>query len=95
MVDYMKTATINFKTDVATKLKAQDVAKKLGIPLSNLLNAYIYELASTGSVHFAIAEPMTKEVEAKVTEAEADITEGRVSDNFLTLEAMYAHLDSL
>ncbi|MFZ2545311.1 MAG: type II toxin-antitoxin system RelB/DinJ family antitoxin [Candidatus Saccharimonadales bacterium] len=75
----MKTATINFKTDEATKLKAQDVAGKLGIPLSNLLNAYLYELASTGSVHFTTAEPMTKEVEAHVAKAEADIATGRVS----------------
>ena len=91
----MKTATINFKTDEATKLKAQDVAGKLGIPLSNLLNAYLYELANTGSVHFTTAEPMTKHIEAKVAEAEADIAAGRVSETFTTLEAMYAHLDSL
>jgi antitoxin component of RelBE/YafQ-DinJ toxin-antitoxin module len=40
----MKAATVNFKTDEQTKRKAQDVASKLGIPLSNLLNAYLYEL---------------------------------------------------
>jgi addiction module RelB/DinJ family antitoxin len=91
----MKTATINFKTDEATKLKAQNVAGKLGIPLSNLLNAYLCELANTGGVHFTTAEPMTQEVEAQITEAEADITAGRVSKNFVTLEEMYAHLDSL
>ncbi len=27
----MKTETVNFKTDVVTKLKAQKVARKLGI----------------------------------------------------------------
>ena len=91
----MKTATINFKTDEATKLKAQNVAVKLGIPLSNLLNAYLYELANTGSVHFSTAEPMTEEVEAQVAEAEADIAAGRISASFINLEEMYAHLDSL
>lgn len=91
----MKTATINFKTDEATKLKAQDVASKLGIPLSNLLNAYLYELANTGSVHFTIAKPMTKKMEDIIAEAEADIADGHVGAPFATLEAMYAHLDSL
>ncbi len=91
----MKTAVINFKTDEATKLKAQDVASKLGIPLSNLLNAYLYELATTGSVHFTTSEPMTREMETHIAQAEADIAAGRVSDPFTSLEAMYTHLDSL
>lgn len=91
----MKTATINFKTDEATKLKAQDVASRLGIPLSNLLNAYLYELANTGSVHFTTAEPTTKNMEHMIAEAEADIANGRVSGPFKTLEELYAHLDSL
>lgn len=91
----MKTATINFKTDEVTKLKAQDVAGKLGIPLSNLLNAYLNELANTGSVHFTTAEPMTRKMEDMITEAEADIASGHVSGPFATLEEMYAHLDSL
>lgn len=91
----MKTATVNFKTDEATKLKAQDVAGKLGIPLSNLLNAYLYELATTGSVHFTTAEPMTREMEDVIAEAESDIASGHVSQSFATLEQMYAHLDNL
>lgn len=91
----MKTAVINFKTDQATKLKAQDVASKLGIPLSNLLNAYLYELASTGSVHFTTTEPMTVEMEEAITKAEKEIAGGELSGPFETLEDMFAHLDSL
>lgn len=91
----MKTAVINFKTDEATKRRAQDVASKLGIPLSNLLNAYLYELASTGSVHFTTAEPMTKKMEEAIAQSEADIAAGKVSGPFESLEAMYRHLDSL
>jgi addiction module RelB/DinJ family antitoxin len=91
----MKTAIINFKTDEATKLKAQEVASRLGIPLSNLLNAYLYELASTGSVHFTTTEPMTANMEAIIAQAEADIAAGEVSGPFETLEQMFAHLDSL
>ena len=91
----MKTAVINFKTDDATKAKAQAVAKQIGIPLSNLLNAYLYELASTGSVHFTASEPMTEKMETLITEAEKEITAGEVSGPFESLEEMFEYLDSL
>lgn len=91
----MKTAIVNFKTDDATKAKAQAVAKQIGIPLSNLLNAYLYELASTGSVHFTASEPMTEEMEKVIEQAEKEIAAGEVSGPFETLEEMFAHLDSL
>ena len=91
----MKTAVVNFKTDEATKAKAQAVAKQIGIPLSNLLNAYLYELASTGSVHFTTSEPMTEEMEKIIEQAEKEISAGKVSGPFETLEEMFTHLDSL
>lgn len=91
----MKTAVINFKTDDATKAKAQAVAKKIGIPLSNLLNAYLYELASTGSVHFTVSEPMTKEMEQVIAKAEKEITAGEVSPAFETPKEMFEYLDRL
>jgi addiction module RelB/DinJ family antitoxin len=91
----MKTATVNFKTDDATKTKAQAVAKQIGIPLSNLLNAYLYELANTGSVHFTASEPMTEKMEALIKEAEKEIAASEVSGPFESLEDMFEHLDSL
>lgn len=91
----MKTAIVNFKTDDATKAKAQAVAKQIGIPLSNLLNAYLYELAATGSVHFTASEPMTEEMERAIEQAEKEIAAGEVSGPFETLEEMFTHLDSL
>jgi addiction module RelB/DinJ family antitoxin len=94
-MDYMKTATVNFKTDDATKAKAQAVAKQIGIPLSNLLNAYLYELANTGSVHFTASEPMTDKMEILIAEAEKEIAAGSISGPFETLEEMFEHLDSL
>lgn len=94
-MDYMKTAVVNFKTDDVTKAKAQAVAKQIGIPLSNLLNAYLYELASTGSVHFTASEPMTEKMEKLIEEAEKEIAAGEISGPFETIEEMFAHLDSL
>ncbi len=91
----MKTAVINFKTDATTKQKAHQVADQLGIPLSNLLNAYLHELASTGSVHFTVAEPMTDKMEQMIAQAEKEIAAGELSGPFETVEEMFAHLDTL
>jgi len=91
----MKTAVVNFKTDDNTKKKAQAVANQLGIPLSNLLNAYLNELATTGSVHFSVAEPMTKKMEKIIEVAEKEIKNGETSGPFETLEEMFEHLDNL
>jgi len=59
----MKTSTVNFKTDAVTKNKAQNIAGKLGIPLSSLLNAYLHELVATGKVHFTVDETPTKKTQ--------------------------------
>jgi addiction module RelB/DinJ family antitoxin len=91
----MKTATVNFKTDDATKAKAQHVAKQIGIPLSNLLNAYLYELANTGSVHFTASEPMTEKMEAFIVQANKELATGDVSGPFETVEEMFEHINSL
>lgn len=91
----MKTATINFKTDEATKQKAQQVASQIGIPLSNLLNAYLNELVRSGSVQFTTGEPMTKEMERIIGDAEAEIAAGKTSGPFSTLEDLFTHLDRL
>ena len=91
----MKTATVNFKTDNATKVKAQAVAKQLGIPLSNLLNAYMYELAATGSVHFSTVENMTPQMEVIITGIEKEIENNELSGPFNSKEEVIGHLDSL
>ena len=91
----MKTAVVNFKTDNSTKIKAQVVAKQIGIPLSNLMNAYLYELASTGSVHFTVCEPMTDKMEKIIEQAEKEIAAGEVSGPFETVEELFAHLNNL
>jgi len=91
----MKTATINFKTDEVTKTKARDVANSLGIPLSNLLNAYLYELISTGSVHFTTVEMMTPQMEKIIEQAEKEINAGETSGPFETTKEAITYLKSL
>ncbi len=94
-IDYMKTATINFKTDFDTKIKAHDIATKLGIPLSSLLNAYLHKLVATGRVTFSTAEPMSKKIEAVAAQAEKDITNENTSGPFKTAEEAIEHLNKL
>lgn len=94
-MDFMKTAVVNFKTSNETKKKALQVAKQLGIPLSSILNAYLSELASSGAVHFSVAEPMTEKMEKIIAEAEKEIAAGETSGPFETLDEMFNHLDSL
>ena len=91
----MKTSVINFKTDESTKQKAHAVAEQLGIPLSNLLNAYLHELANTGSVHFSTAEPMTAKMEKGIEQAEKDIAAGDLSGPFESFEELRDHLNAL
>ena len=91
----MKITTINFKTDLVTKQKAQGVAASIGIPLSNLLNAYVHELASTGSVHFTTVEPITEKMEQQIKIAQKEIDSGELSEPFEDTESLFKHLDSL
>ena len=90
----MKTV-ISVKTDVSTKLRAQLVAKQIGIPLSTLINAYMRDLASSGTVHFSAPERMTPEMERLIEQAENDIVSGDVSGPFKTTKALFDHLDNL
>ncbi|MES2971638.1 MAG: hypothetical protein V4702_04920 [Patescibacteria group bacterium] len=90
----MKTV-ISVKTDVSTKLRAQSVAKQIGIPLSTLINAYLRDLASSGTVHFSAPEPMTPQMEKIIEQAERDIAAGDVSGPFKTSKELFDHLDNL
>ncbi len=91
----MKTV-ISVKTDLSTKLKAQAVAKQIGIPLSTLINAYMRDLASSGTVHFSAPEPMTPEMEKLIEQVEDDIKNNRnLSPSLKTQKEIEAYLDAL
>jgi len=52
----MNTAIINIKTEISTKKQAQQVASKLGLSLSALINAYLKEVIKTKRVEFSLDE---------------------------------------
>ena len=56
----MNTAVINIKTRPETKIKAQLVAKDLGLNLSSIINAYLTQLIKTKTVAFSVKEEPTK-----------------------------------
>lgn len=79
----MKTEVINFKTDTATKKRAGKKAKKLGISLSSLLNAYLKQFIVTKRVTFSTEpeEPSEWLIES-LRRSEEDEKAGRVSPAF-------------
>lgn len=83
---------ISVKTDVATKTKAQAVAKEIGIPLSTLINAYLRKVAGDGTVHFTATEQMTPQMERVIEKVEAEITRGETYGPFDTAEEMIESL---
>lgn len=90
----MKTV-ISVKTDQDTKDKAQAIARSIGIPLSTLINAYLRELAITGTVRFTAPEVATAKTEKIMEQIEKDIAAGDISGPFETTEELFAHLDGL
>ncbi len=54
----MSKAIINIKADREVKVKAQRVAKKLGLPLSTVINGYLREFVRTETVHFSLRDSL-------------------------------------
>ena len=85
---------INIKTDKDIKIKAQKVAKELGLPLGTVLNAYLREFIRTKKASFRIPPKMTPRLEKIISQVEKDIKLGRnLSPIFTTAEEMDDYLD--
>jgi len=68
----MKTV-INIKTDKEIKQSAQKTAKKLGLSLSAVINAYLRQFIRNREVHFSIVPTMSPELEKLLGKIEFDI----------------------
>ena len=91
----MNTAVIITKTEPQVKLKAQKVAKDLGISLSSLINAWLRQLIKTKTVVFSAAdEEPTQYLLDALKESGEDIKAGRVSPSFGNAEDAIAWLDN-
>lgn len=89
----MKTM-INIKADRDVKEKAQRMAKKMGLPLSTVINAYLKEFIRNQEVRFTLEPQLRPEVERILRRASADYKKGKnISPLFSTGAEMDAYLD--
>ena len=91
----MKTV-INIKTDKEVKKNAQELAQKLGLSLSDVINASLRNFIRTREVYFSDIPRMTPEFEKLLGKVEEDIKKGRnLSPAFKNAGEMDKYLDSL
>jgi addiction module RelB/DinJ family antitoxin len=63
-----KKTVINIKADKAVKERAQEIAERMGIPLSTVINAFLRQFIRTEEVTFSAAYTMTPKLEAELRE---------------------------
>ncbi len=89
----MNTAVIITKTEPQVKVKAQRVAKDLGLTLSSLINAWLRQLIKTKTVVFSAAdEEPTQYLLDTLKESRGDIEAGRISPTFKDVDKAIAWL---
>ena len=96
---------INIKADREVKIKAQKVAKRLGVPLSLVINNYLRDFIHAKEVRFSLRDTLplgTPEGELKpavkrrLARIHQDIVSGRnLSPAFHSAQEMDAYLDTL
>ena len=89
----MKTV-INIKTDKEVKKNAQELAQKLGLSLSAVINASLRNFIRTREVYFSDIPRMTPEFEKLLGKVEEDIKKGRnLSPSFDNMDDAIAYLE--
>lgn len=89
----MQTTAIYIRTELEVKAKAQKVAKKIGMSLSSLLNAYLKQLIRTKKVEFSVGEEPSERLKQAIRQAEKNLKEGKASPTFNTGEEAVAWLE--
>jgi addiction module RelB/DinJ family antitoxin len=76
----MNTALINIKTDPAIKKQAQELAQKLGLSLSSIINAYLRQLIRTKTLHLTLREDddINSALAERIKTAESHFAKGEV-----------------
>lgn len=90
----MKTM-INIKTDRDVKIKAQKIAKELGLPLSTVVNAYLKEFVRERAVRFSIEPQIRREIGELLKQASIDYKKRKnIAGPFETAEEMDVYLNA-
>lgn len=72
----MAKTVLNVKTDVDVKRDAQKLAKKIGVPLSTIVNAQLKHFIAERSVTFSEPLMPSKYLQGVIEQAEKDMREG-------------------
>lgn len=80
----MNTAIINIKTQPEVKLKAQEIARKLGLSLSSLINGFLRQFVKTKKITFSLDEKPNEYFRRTLTKARKSWKEGKGSPVFHT-----------
>ena len=91
----MNTAVVITKTDPEVKEQAQRVAKKLGISLSSLVNAYLKQIVRTRRVEFTLEEEPSEYLVKTIKQAEENYRTGKTSPAFTKAKDAVKYLDEL
>ena len=90
----MKTV-INIKADKEVKKNAQELARELGLSLSDVINASLRNFIRTREVYFSAIPRMTPEFERFLGKVEEDIKKGRnLSPAFKTAQEAIDYLEN-
>jgi addiction module RelB/DinJ family antitoxin len=76
------TTLISVRTDSEVKAKAQKLAKKLGLNLSSVINAYLRQFVRTKSVSFSLKAAPSEYLLKSLAESKNDIEKGYISPVF-------------
>ena len=76
------TTAINIRTDIKVKNQAQEIAQKLGLSLSAVINAYLRQFIRTKSVSFSLEEQPSDLLLQALEESKEDIKKGYISPVF-------------
>ena len=91
----MKTV-INLKTDWEVKKNAQELAKKMGLSLSAIINAYLRQFIRSRELYFSMTPTMTANLEKLLGQAETDIKTGHnLSPEISSPNELNKYLNSL
>jgi addiction module RelB/DinJ family antitoxin len=77
---------ISVRTDKKIKDEAAKVAKSAGISLSTLINSYLRQIVATRRIEIYAPEPMTPKLEGLIAEVESELSSGKVSKKFASVD---------
>lgn len=98
-----KSATLNLRVNPTLKEQAEDILRRLGIPMATAIDMYLNQITLVGGIPFSVTLPKAPpalnadimsedELHAKLAKGLADAQEGRTQDARAAFESFRAKL---